>query len=486
MKSRIEGIKHKVMTEVRVNFRFLKASICWYSISLGFNLGSYVSRLPDIKIAYGLTDEILSAIFVCVVFGAVCCVPLATYLNTKIGSRRSTVIGALSMNFILPFIGFISGGLPSLISCFFFWGIGLATTDISMNIQTSVAENIGKVSLMGMLYGVYGIGSVTGALVGGVFATYGYSILIHFTIMASVNVCLCLLFSLGLAEESDISISRDVDRVISNTETAVTEAVMGETIGATGDDILSNTETAVAVAGTTTEVDERGDEPSVSVTNLARSRQILLCLCLIGCLANLVEGCITDWSTIYFTEYLNASPLISTVGFAMFSICSSIGRFGSDYLITWIGTDLMLQLCGVGGSIGISIMILSPSLNENGIILAIIGLSIAGLVSSVGIPVVNSCASRIPGLDKEYSLSVIVSSSYIAFLIGPPIIGGLSSVMGGLRYSMIIVVCVLPFTLFIGLYLTHVKAKIRYVSTLQIDSFLSTSALNYQPDAVTI
>ena len=73
----------------------------------------------------------------------------------------------------------------------------------------------------------------------------------------------------------------------------------------------------------------------------------LLCVSIIGFVAYMAEGSIEDWTTVYYTEVLDASPIMCSLGFAAFSLAIAIGRFLSDGLVQKHGAVRLLQVSGM-------------------------------------------------------------------------------------------------------------------------------------------
>ena len=70
----------------------------------------------------------------------------------------------------------------------------------------------------------------------------------------------------------------------------------------------------------------------------------LLYVSIIGFIAYMAEGSIEDWTTVYYTEVLDASPIMCSLGFAAFSLAIAIGRFLSDGLVQKHGAVRLLQV----------------------------------------------------------------------------------------------------------------------------------------------
>ena len=153
----------------------------------------------------------------------------------------------------------------------------------------------------------------------------------------------------------------------------------------------------------------------------------------------MAEGCVADWSAIYFKEVLNAPKALVSLGYAGFSIAMTIGRLNGDYIISVTGNKKAV----IGGcllaTVGFVLVVLSSVVP-----LAILGYVIVGTGCSCIVPVLFRASANIPGLSKVEGFAMVTTGGLIGFLTGPSIIGFISekaSLSKGL--SLLIVMTVL-------------------------------------------
>ncbi len=60
-------------------------------------------------------------------------------------------------------------------------------------------------------------------------------------------------------------------------------------------------------------------------------------ICMVSFMA---EGCVADWSAIYFKEILFAPKALISLGYAGFSVAMTLGRLNGDLLITKLGSKM--------------------------------------------------------------------------------------------------------------------------------------------------
>lgn len=165
----------------------------------------------------------------------------------------------------------------------------------------------------------------------------------------------------------------------------------------------------------------------------------LFFISIIGFVAYMAEGSVEDWTTVYYTESLKASPLMCSMGFAVFALAIAVGRYLSDGLVQRFGSVRLLQISGTVASLGLALVVMAPSFPEDmAVLIATVALGISGAGLSIASPIVSSSAGRVPGMLPADSLSFVTSFSYSGYFIGPPLFGGLAELLGSLRWSLLV------------------------------------------------
>ena len=135
----------------------------------------------------------------------------------------------------------------------------------------------------------------------------------------------------------------------------------------------------------------------------------------------MAEGCVADWSAIYFKESLHAPKELVSLGYAGFSIAMTLGRLNGDGLIAKIGSKTIV-ICGcILSAIGFTAVVLSPNVP-----LAIVGYVLIGCGSSCIVPVLFSASANIPGVSTVEGFAMVTTGGLIGFLTGPSLIGFIS------------------------------------------------------------
>jgi len=145
------------------------------------------------------------------------------------------------------------------------------------------------------------------------------------------------------------------------------------------------------------------------------------------------EGCMFDWSGVYFKQVVKAEGSLVSLGYASFMIMMATGRFTGDRLALKFGRKKMVQLSGVLIFIGMMIAVLFPT-----IVPATIGFLIIGFGVSSIIPLMFSTAGKIKEVASGIAIATVSGIGFFGFLIGPPLIGYIAQ-LAGLQYSFAVI-----------------------------------------------
>jgi len=160
---------------------------------------------------------------------------------------------------------------------------------------------------------------------------------------------------------------------------------------------------------------------------------VLVKLGIIAFCSMAAEGCMFDWSGVYFREVVKAPHSLVILGYATFMVMMATGRFAGDRIIAKIGRKRTLQISGVFVFTGLMISVLLPYL-----VSSTIGFFIVGLGVSSVIPTIYSTAARSARTSPGMALAGVSSIGFLGFLIGPPLIGYIAQA-SSLQYSFAVV-----------------------------------------------
>lgn len=141
-------------------------------------------------------------------------------------------------------------------------------------------------------------------------------------------------------------------------------------------------------------------------------------ICMVSFMA---EGCVADWSAIYFKEILFAPKALISLGYAGFSVAMTVGRLNGDSLIKKLGSKNVVVAGSLLAATGFLVVVTAPA-----VIVAITGYIMVGLGCCCIVPVLFRASANIPGLSTVEGYAMVTTGGLIGFLAGPSVIGFIS------------------------------------------------------------
>lgn len=348
----------------------------------GLVVSTWVSRIPDIKGVLRLNDAVLGLTLLSMAIGAVCTIPFAGWLITRFGSKRICVGAstAFCCSLILPALAFNAFSLALALLVF---GATAAAMDVSMNAHGVEVEKGLGAPTMSRFHGMFSLGGMVGAGIGGLIARHGIRALPHFGISAAIYFMTVLLIS-GL---------------------------------------LLDTHTRGEVGGH---------------LPLNRIPRVLLALSAIGFCILLAEGAMADWTALYLKQILNADPGTAAAGYAVFSAAMAIFRFLGDLITVRLGP---MRTVRIGSLVAAAGLVWALCVHVPG--WALPGFAATGAGFSVIIPLVFGSGGRVESINPGAGIATVTGIGYLGFIVGPPTIG-FASQLFTLRYALgVVVACCL-------------------------------------------
>ena len=139
----------------------------------------------------------------------------------------------------------------------------------------------------------------------------------------------------------------------------------------------------------------------------------------------MAEGCVADWSGIYFKEVLHAPRVFTSMGYGFFAVAMTIGRINGDNMVSKTGNKKAV----IGGCLLASagfILVVSTPL----IFITLLGYITIGFGCSCIVPVLFRASANIPGLSRVEGFAMVTTGGLIGFLAGPSVIGFISEKVG--------------------------------------------------------
>ncbi|WP_288732980.1 MFS transporter [uncultured Parabacteroides sp.] len=385
----------------------IRFAVLSFFLAQGLCFSSWASRIPDIKEIFTVNDALYWGIVLFMIpVGKFVAIPLAGYLVSKLGSRIMVQISIMGYALSLFAIGTALNiyMLGVFLFCFgVFWNL----CDISLNTQGIGIERLYERTIMASFHGGWSLAACLGALIGFIMIVSDVTPFWHFTLIAVLILLLTMVSRRYL--QDDVS---------------------------------------------TAEVKEEAvEDKSEKWQYIKKPEMLLIKLGLVGLFALVVESAMFDWSGIYFESVLQV-PKSLQIGFLVFMVMMTVGRFLANYAYRIWGKQRVLQLSGAFIFIGFFTSALLGSIVDSMVLKVIVnsfGFMLVGLGISSMVPTIYSLVGAKSKTPVGIALTILSSISFIGSLVAPLLIGAISQAFN-MEYAYMVVgllgLCILLMTTF--------------------------------------
>jgi MFS family permease len=354
----------------------------------GLTLSTYIVRAPSLKDAYHLSDGRVGLNGLLFSLAALACMQFVGPLTVRIGTRRV-------LRTTLPVMPLLLAGIAVAPGPWWFTALGTAlgalhgTTDTAMNASAVAVERQAGRPVLNSCHAAWSLSAVVASLSTVALAHAGVSLTVHLLTAGGV------LLVAGLA--------------------------LGPRLPGTAPG--------------------RGPEGSGGGAGLrAGWSRALLVLALTALALMICEGGALGWGGIFLHDERHASLSLAAAAITAYTGGQTLGRLAGDRLTTRWGDNTLFRLGAATAAVGLAAAILTPNLAA-----AVAGFALAGLGSSVLIPLSYSAVGRLTGAPTATLISRLTTFTYTGILVGPALIGwtadhiGLTTAMTALIPLMILV-----------------------------------------------
>ena len=398
----MDSTNHAIYPRERIHFAVLS-----FFLAQGLCFSSWASRIPDIKEFFTVNDALYWGIVLFMIpVGKFVAIPLAGYLVSKLGSRIMVQISIMGYALSLFAIGTALNiyMLGAFLFCFgVFWNL----CDISLNTQGIGIERLYGRTIMASFHGGWSLAACMGALIGFIMIVSDVTPFWHFTLIAVLILFLTMVNRKYLQEDI---VAADVK-------------------------------------------EEPAADKSEKWQYIRKPEMLLIKLGLVGLFALVVESAMFDWSGVYFESVLQV-PKSLQIGFLVFMVMMTVGRFLANYAYRICGKQRVLQLSGAFIFIGFFISALLGSTFDSMALKVIVnsfGFMLVGLGISSMVPTIYSLVGAKSKTPVGIALTILSSISFIGSLIAPLLIGAISQAFN-MEYAYMVVgllgLCILLMTTF--------------------------------------
>ncbi|MBD7980261.1 MFS transporter [Oerskovia merdavium] len=425
---------------------------------------SWMTRLPSIRDALGVSSAQLGLILIVGAVGALFAVVSTGAIVSRFGSR-STLVAATALNLVALLLvawGTAVGSVGIFAVGAFLNGVSGALMNVPINLNGALVEQQVGRAILPHFHAAFSIGAGAGALVGAAFSAAHIHISVQLVIVTvavavarGVTIGPATVFAperrAGAEAASGVSpaeLEHDLAESPAGaaTEPAVSGAVVDEADGAAGaeappvaagagparatgsSDGDSTARGAHVARDAAQKPPRRGAGMRSALSAWREPRTILIGLVLLA--SSLSEGSAGNWLSIAMVDGFEVREAVGAMAYGTFVGAMTVFRFAGTGLIDRFGRVTVLRASGVSALVGLLLFGLAPQ-----IWLAWFGIVLWGCGAALANPIAIAAASDDP-LRSPARVSVVTSFSSFAQLTAPPVLGLLADEIGG-RYALL-------------------------------------------------
>lgn len=344
---------------------------------IGLCFASWAARIPDIQAKFQLSEGQLGTILLCLPMGSMIGLPIAGWSVHRYGSRIVILIGSFIYALTLPLIG-LAPTTWVIVPVLILFGMLGNIMNISLNTQAlGLEDQMGK-SILASFHGLWSLAGFTGAGIGAAMIFLKFSPAAHYAVVTLISVVIVLF----------------AQKFVLNDKT---------------------------------------DSEDGSGLVLKRPDDLLLRIGLIAFLGMMTEGCMFDWSGVYFKKIVLAQPEWVALGYVCFMGAMASGRFLTDKATARFGRVPVLRLSGLMIFVGLLLSVAFPMLWVAAVGFLLVGFGVASII-----PVSYGIAGRSKLYPPSVALALVSTISFFGFLLGPPLIGFVADLFN-LKFSFALI-----------------------------------------------
>lgn len=338
----------------------------------GIIVASWATRVASIKHSLKIGDGTLGL--------ALLAIPIAMVIATRFSGRwahrfGSSVLTAWAMPAMSLSLVVIGGArdLPELIAALAVFGIAMGMADTAINAHAITINGLYPRSVISSFHGYYNVGAMAGGLFGAATLRLGWATSLHLSaaavVCALVAVALSRRLLPGSADVGDQGMGHESNRRIWTPRVIALGAIVFSTFGC--------------------------------------------------------ESVAADWSAVYLRDNLHARPGTAAIAFTLFATTMGAMRLSGDQLTRRFNSVRIIQMSAVIAFAGMTLIIFGGS-----VAVVLFGWALFGTGQGVVVPVAFNAAAGATEAGTAIVVSRVIAVGYLGLMLSPPVVGGLSSVVG--------------------------------------------------------
>ncbi|EFV0776171.1 MFS transporter [Salmonella enterica] len=372
----------------------------------GLLMASWATRTPAIRDILSVSTAEMGAVLFGLSIGSMSGILCSAWLVKRFGTRkviRTTMTCAVTGMVILSVALWCASPLIFALGLAVF-GASFGAAEVAINVEGAAVERELNKTVLPMMHGFYSFGTLAGAGVGMALTALSVPANIHIILAAAVAIAPIFIAIRAIPDGTGKNASEDAH------------------------------------------LQEKG-------LPFYRDIQLLLIGVVVLAMA-FAEGSANDWLPLLMVDGHGFNPTSGSLIYAGFTLGMTVGRFTGGWFIDRYSRVTAVRASALMGALGIGLIIFVDSDWVAGV-----SVILWGLGASLGFPLTISAASD-TGPDAPTRVSVVATTGYLAFLVGPPLLGYLGEHYG-LRSAMMVVLALVILAALVA------KAVAKPVSTPQ-------------------
>jgi predicted MFS family arabinose efflux permease len=350
----------------------------------GFGLACWAPLVPFAKQQLAVDDGVLGVLLLCLGVGSIIAMLLSGIISARYGSKPIVIAGGIGLALALPLLTLATTPF-ALGAVLFVFGASLGAVDVAINVQALEVEGAANRPLMSGFHALFSVGGFLGAGAVTFFLSIGLSALVACLICSAFMLIAMILAAPGLLPSRS-----------------------------------------------------NHDGPFFVLP-----KGLVLLLAVLTAITFLVEGAILDWSALLITSQGHVSETQGGLGYMLFAIAMTIGRFAGDGITTRFGDKAIMLWGGLITIFGFLVLLLIP----HGYI-SLSGFFLIGLGASNLVPVLFRRAGSQKIMPPALAVAAVAMLGYAGMLVGPAGVGFVADLFGlpASFWMLALLMCLIPVT----------------------------------------
>ena len=355
------------MTEKSHNFSGWYRAVLLLFAMLGLTNASLLARLPEVRDAVDTTTAGIGFILLGFAIGSLVGLAAAGRIIERTGVRPIVLWGFVASGcaVLVQSLAIQLGSGVGLFFGFLILGLAVSATDVAINVSGAALEQSMGKTVMPMLHAGFSVGTFVGVGIGAIGTTIHFPLVLQLILLAIATTIIAV-FSVRTLPSDSRSTREELVEAAPNTPLWKSPLVLALGAG-------------------------------------------IFCI-------TLAEGASNDWLVLSIVDDYDESRTNGAIAYAILMVAMIVTRIIGGRVSDKLGRARTLQLFAVIGAAGIVLVILGDNLA-----VAYVGSALWGAGVALGFPLFLSAAGE--GRNAARRVSFVASAGYMAFLVGPPVLG---------------------------------------------------------------